>query len=93
MLFSSYLLLLMVLLMLLLLNSKRHFLRAFLILEVTMLTSLLITINLLGNIQYEPFMFLTILTFAVIEAGLGLSLLLTYIKINGSDTINNYFFN
>nr|BBA10664.1 NADH dehydrogenase subunit 4L [Stereophaedusa mima] len=92
MLFSSYLLLLMVVLMLILLNSKRHFMRAFLILEVMMLTALLITINMLSSVQLEPFMFLTLLTFAVIEAGLGLSLLLSYIKVTGSDVIKNYFF-
>nr|BBA10280.1 NADH dehydrogenase subunit 4L [Stereophaedusa una] len=91
MLFSSYLLLLMVLFMFIFFNVKFHFLRAFLILEAMMLTALLITISLLSSVQTEPFMFLTLLTFAVIEAGLGLSLLLSFIKLTGNDAMMNSF--
>nr|BBA10349.1 NADH dehydrogenase subunit 4L [Stereophaedusa ophidoon] len=91
MLFASYLLLLMVFLMMIFFNTKLHFLRSFLVLEAMMLTALIITITMLSSFQTEPFMFLTLLTFAVIEAALGLSLLLSYIKITGSDSMNNTF--
>nr|BBA10592.1 NADH dehydrogenase subunit 4L [Phaedusa valida valida] len=82
----------MVFLLMFLLGTKVHFLRAFLILEAIMLTVLVISIFFLMRLQFEPFMFLVLLTFAVCEAGLGLSLLLTYIKSTGSDMIQNQIF-
>nr|BBA10808.1 NADH dehydrogenase subunit 4L [Stereophaedusa valida striatella] len=82
----------MVFLLMFLLSTKVHFLRAFLILEAIMLTVLIISIFFLMRLQFEPFMFLVLLTFAVCEAGLGLSLLLTYIKSTGSDMIQNQIF-
>nr|BBA10853.1 NADH dehydrogenase subunit 4L [Stereophaedusa oshimae degenerata] len=85
--FYKFMFLLMVLLFLFLLNTKMYFLRAILILEALMLTALIISIFLLGSVQYEPFLFLLLLTFAVSEAGLGLSLLLSYMKTTGSDMI------
>nr|BBA10460.1 NADH dehydrogenase subunit 4L [Stereophaedusa costifera] len=90
--FNSYLFLLMVLLFLFLFNTKGHFLRALLILEAIMLNALVISILFLGSLQYEPFMFLLLLTFAVVEAGMGLSLLLTYMKVSGSDMIKKNLF-
>nr|BBA10346.1 NADH dehydrogenase subunit 4L [Stereophaedusa azumai] len=91
MLFASYLIMLMVFLMLIFFNTKLHFLRSFLVLEAMMLTALLVTITVLSMVQTEPFMFMTLLTFAVIEAGLGLSLLLSYVKITGSDSMKTTF--
>nr|BBA10697.1 NADH dehydrogenase subunit 4L [Phaedusa valida fasciata] len=82
----------MVFLLMFLLKTKVHFLRAFLILEAIMLTVLVVSILFLMRLQNEPFMFLLLLTFAVCEAGLGLSLLLTYIKATGSDMIQNQIF-
>nr|BBA10355.1 NADH dehydrogenase subunit 4L [Stereophaedusa ophidoon] len=91
MLSASFLLLVMVFLMMIFFNTKLHFLRSFLFLEAMMLTALMITTTMLSTFQSEPFMFLTLLTFAVIEAALGLSLLLSYIKISGSDKMTNTF--
>nr|BBA10856.1 NADH dehydrogenase subunit 4L [Luchuphaedusa nesiothauma] len=88
--FVSFLFLLMAMLVLFLFNTKMFYLRALLILEALMLTALMISILVLGNLQYEPFMFLLLLTFAVSEAGLGLSLLLTYMKNIGSDLVKSY---
>nr|BBA10304.1 NADH dehydrogenase subunit 4L [Stereophaedusa japonica] len=85
--FNNYLFLLMVFLFFFLFNTKGHLLRALLILETMMLNALVISVNFLGSLQYEPFMFLLLLTFAVVEAGMGLSLLLTYMKVSGGDTI------
>nr|BBA10145.1 NADH dehydrogenase subunit 4L [Stereophaedusa aethiops] len=90
--FTSFLFMLMVLLLFFLFNTKMHLLRALLILEAMMLNLLLISIFILGGLQFEPLMFLLLLTFAVVEAGMGLSLLLTYIKITGSDLIKSGIF-
>nr|BBA10169.1 NADH dehydrogenase subunit 4L [Stereophaedusa tryoni miyakejimana]BBA10598.1 NADH dehydrogenase subunit 4L [Stereophaedusa tryoni tryoni] len=87
--FSFFLLFLMVLLVVFLFNTKIHYMRAILILEALMLTALLISFFILSLLHGEPFLFLLVLTFAVCEAALGLSLLLTYIKATGSDMINN----
>nr|BBA10325.1 NADH dehydrogenase subunit 4L [Stereophaedusa gouldi] len=86
---NFFLFFLMVLLVLFLFNTKIHYMRAILILEALMLTALLISFYILSLLHGEPFLFLLLLTFAVCEAALGLSLLLTYIKATGSDTINN----
>nr|BBA10103.1 NADH dehydrogenase subunit 4L [Stereophaedusa tabukii] len=87
--FINFLFLLMVLLFFIFFNTKMHFLRAFLILEALMLNALVITIFVFSSFMFNPFMFLLLLTFAVCEAGMGLSLLLTYIKLNGSDLIKS----
>nr|BBA10148.1 NADH dehydrogenase subunit 4L [Stereophaedusa vasta] len=90
--FNNFLFLLMVLMLFFLFNTKMHMLRGLLILEAMMLNALMMSIFILGNLQLEPYLFLLLLTFAVCEAGMGLSLLLTYIKIVGSDSIKSSFF-
>nr|BBA10712.1 NADH dehydrogenase subunit 4L [Stereophaedusa bernardii] len=90
--FNIFLFLLMFLLTIFLFNVKIYFLVALLILEALMLNALMISMFVLGNYQYEPFMFLVLVTFAVSEAGLALSLLLTYMKTTGSDMIKPMFF-
>nr|BBA10334.1 NADH dehydrogenase subunit 4L [Stereophaedusa japonica oostoma] len=87
--FNSYLFLLMVFLYFILFNTKGHLLRALIILEALMLNALIIALFSLSSLHYEPFLFLLLLTFAVVEAGMGLSLLLTYMKVSGSDMIKN----
>nr|BBA10859.1 NADH dehydrogenase subunit 4L [Stereophaedusa tokunoshimaensis] len=93
MVFYNYLFVLMVLLVFFLFNTKTHFMRVILILEAIMLTALIISIFLLSMVQKEPYVFLLLLTFAVVEAALGLSLLLSYMKSTGSDVITNNVFN
>nr|BBA10442.1 NADH dehydrogenase subunit 4L [Stereophaedusa nishinoshimana] len=90
--FNNFLFLLLVILLFFLFNTKMHMLRALLILEAMMLNALVISVLFLGSFQYEPFMFLLLLTFAVVEAGMGLSLLLTYMKTSGSDMIKSSLF-
>nr|BBA10184.1 NADH dehydrogenase subunit 4L [Stereophaedusa elongata] len=85
--FNSFLFMVMVMLLFFFMNTKMHMLRAILILEAMILNMLVISIFTLGGLQFEPFMFLLLLTFAVCEAGMGLSLLLTYMKTTGSDMI------
>nr|BBA10016.1 NADH dehydrogenase subunit 4L [Stereophaedusa gouldi]BBA10166.1 NADH dehydrogenase subunit 4L [Stereophaedusa gouldi]BBA10391.1 NADH dehydrogenase subunit 4L [Stereophaedusa gouldi] len=87
--FNFFLFFLMVLLLIFLFNTKIHYMRAILILEAMMLTALLISFYVLSLLHGEPFLFLLLLTFAVCEAALGLSLLLTYIKATGSDMIKS----
>nr|BBA10229.1 NADH dehydrogenase subunit 4L [Stereophaedusa ultima] len=90
--FNNFLFLLLVILLVFLFNTKMHMLRALLILEAMMLNALVISVLFLGSCQYEPNMFLLLLTFAVVEAGMGLSLLLTYMKTSGSDMIKSSLF-
>nr|BBA10367.1 NADH dehydrogenase subunit 4L [Stereophaedusa japonica chichibuensis] len=85
--FNNYLFFLMVLLLFFLFNTKGHLLRALMILEALMLNALVISVMFLSFLQYEPFLFLLLLTFAVVEAGMGLSMLLTYMKVTGGDMI------
>nr|BBA10187.1 NADH dehydrogenase subunit 4L [Stereophaedusa caloptyx caloptyx] len=90
--FPYVLFLLMVMLFLFFFNTKLHYLRALLILETMMLTALIITFVLLTNLTSDPYLFLLLLTFGVVEAGFGLSLLLAYIKTGGSDMIKSNLF-
>nr|BBA10415.1 NADH dehydrogenase subunit 4L [Stereophaedusa ijimae] len=87
--FNSYLFMLMVLLFFFFFNTKMYMLRALMILEAMMLNALVISMLLLGYLMYEPSMLLLLMTFAVVEAGMGLSLLLTYMKTTGSDMIKS----
>nr|BBA10112.1 NADH dehydrogenase subunit 4L [Stereophaedusa okimodoki]BBA10115.1 NADH dehydrogenase subunit 4L [Stereophaedusa okimodoki] len=86
---TTFLFLLMVGYFFFLYETKIHILRAMLILEAMMLTALIISIFMLSSMANAPFLFLLLLTFAVCEAGLGLSILLTYIKLMGSDMISS----
>nr|BBA10397.1 NADH dehydrogenase subunit 4L [Pliciphaedusa aff. tosana RM-2016] len=85
--YYMYLFLLMVLLFFFMFNVKTHFLPIFLILKAMMLTTLVISLGIMSTLQYCPYLYLVLLTFAVVEPGLPLSLLLTYIKMVGSDMI------
>nr|BBA10241.1 NADH dehydrogenase subunit 4L [Stereophaedusa caloptyx subtilis] len=90
--FPLFLLVLLVMLFLFLFNTKSHYLRALLILETMMLTALIISFFLMVTLMENPFQFLLLLTFGVVEAGFGLSLLLTFIKNGGSDMIKTNLF-
>nr|BBA10691.1 NADH dehydrogenase subunit 4L [Stereophaedusa neniopsis]BBA10850.1 NADH dehydrogenase subunit 4L [Stereophaedusa neniopsis] len=90
--FCKFLLLLMVMMFIFLYNTKTHFMVALLLMETIMLSALVMSIFMFSLSQFEPFIFLLLLTFAVCEAALGLSLLLTYIKVTGSDMINSMKF-
>nr|BBA10313.1 NADH dehydrogenase subunit 4L [Oospira bensoni] len=85
--FSFILSLLLVVLSSLFFSKQRKWLSVLLILESMMLLSLMIILlmNLMTN--YKADIFLIILTLAVSEAALGLTLLINYIKISGSDTV------
>nr|BBA10247.1 NADH dehydrogenase subunit 4L [Hemiphaedusa minuta] len=78
---------LMVLLFIRFFNMQKHFLSALLLLEsmvVIMLMSVLALMLLLNDTKVAWFL---LVTFAVAEAALGLSMLISYIKINKNDYI------
>nr|BBA10646.1 NADH dehydrogenase subunit 4L [Tyrannophaedusa mikado] len=79
---------LLVLLAIIFFSNKRSFLSALLVLETIVLASLLISISLLWVWGNSLFLFVLLLTFGVCEAGMGLSLLLSYIKITGNAIIS-----
>nr|BBA10268.1 NADH dehydrogenase subunit 4L [Megalophaedusa pinguis] len=79
---------LLIFLILLFYGVKNRLLPAMLILESIVLMSLLLVLYLLVKISFGLFIFVVPLTFAVCEAGVALSLLMGYIKINGSDLIS-----
>nr|BBA10619.1 NADH dehydrogenase subunit 4L [Tyrannophaedusa iotaptyx] len=79
--------LLLVLLFLIFFMTKHSFLSSLLVLESMVLTTMVILISLFWVVGINLFMFVLLLTLSVCEAGLGLSLLLSYIKTTGSDNI------
>nr|BBA10733.1 NADH dehydrogenase subunit 4L [Reinia hungerfordiana hungerfordiana] len=82
--------LLMVLLLIRMLFIHKYFMSTLLVLESVMVASLLITLNMSLMLNSGLSVFLILLTFIVCEAAMGLTLLLTYIKVHGSDYINAF---
>nr|BBA10001.1 NADH dehydrogenase subunit 4L [Megalophaedusa surugensis] len=82
--------LLMVLLLVIFFSTKKSFLSSLLVLESMVLISLVLSISLFWLAGNDLFLFVLLLTFVVCEAGLGLSLLLSYMKITGSDNIFSF---
>nr|BBA10688.1 NADH dehydrogenase subunit 4L [Reinia echo] len=73
---------------------SKHFLSGLIVLEAISVVVLTMTLYLMTLLNSTVSGFLIILTFAVCEAAIGLSLLLCYMKLRGSDLINsNTFFN
>nr|BBA10265.1 NADH dehydrogenase subunit 4L [Hemiphaedusa attrita attrita] len=83
----AFLLSLLFFLIFLFYSIKNRLLPAMLILESIVLMSLLISMFLLEKTDSSLFLFLLLLTLAVCEASLALSLLMSYIKISGTDMI------
>nr|BBA10154.1 NADH dehydrogenase subunit 4L [Reinia hungerfordiana hungerfordiana] len=81
---------LMVFLLIRLQFISKYYMSTLLVLESVMVVSLMITLYLSMKIFLGISVFLILLTFIVCEAALGLTLLLTYIKVNGSDYINSF---
>nr|BBA10094.1 NADH dehydrogenase subunit 4L [Reinia sieboldtii] len=67
---------------------KKHYINVLIVLKAQMVLALIFTLDLVILLNNTLTGFLTILTFVVCEAALGLSLLFSYIKSNGSDMIN-----
>nr|BBA10571.1 NADH dehydrogenase subunit 4L [Megalophaedusa puellaris] len=90
--FILYLLsLLMVFLLLLFFSYQSVYLNALLVLESMVLSSLVLSLFLLSTSMNNLYIFMLLLTLGVCEAGLGLSLLMSYIKITGSSYIMSKF--
>nr|BBA10661.1 NADH dehydrogenase subunit 4L [Reinia hungerfordiana tokushimensis] len=83
--------LLMVLLLIRLQFISKYYISTLLVLESVMVSSLIITLYVSLKLFSSLSVFLILLTFIVCEAALGLTLLLTYIKLQGSDYINSPF--
>nr|BBA10256.1 NADH dehydrogenase subunit 4L [Megalophaedusa tosaensis] len=78
----------MVLLMLLFFASSKMYLTALLVLEGLVLSALAVSIFILACSFGGLYIFITLLALGVCEAGLGLSLLMSYMKITGGNYIN-----
>nr|BBA10439.1 NADH dehydrogenase subunit 4L [Solitariphaedusa miyoshii]BBA10505.1 NADH dehydrogenase subunit 4L [Solitariphaedusa miyoshii]BBA10751.1 NADH dehydrogenase subunit 4L [Solitariphaedusa miyoshii] len=87
--FSMILSVLMVFLFFIFFYTKLHYLSALLILEACMLIALLLCMCVVFNSFGTSSLFLTIMTLGVCEAALGLTVLLSYIKVKGNDYIQN----
>nr|BBA10106.1 NADH dehydrogenase subunit 4L [Megalophaedusa sugimotonis sugimotonis] len=78
-------------LILLFFSSQSLYLNALLILESVVLSSLVLSLFILSASMGNLYIFMLLLTFGVCEAGLGLSLLMSYIKITGNNYIMPMF--
>nr|BBA10061.1 NADH dehydrogenase subunit 4L [Megalophaedusa stenospira] len=86
----SFLFFLMLVVMSLIFNTKQQFLVALLLLETLVLISLVLSLLLFSLGESSLFLFILLLTLAVCEAALALGLLVSYIKLNGSDLISGF---
>nr|BBA10118.1 NADH dehydrogenase subunit 4L [Megalophaedusa oxycyma] len=68
--------------------GPKSYLSSLLILESMVLVSLVMLISFFWVASYCLFLFILLLTLSVCEAGLGLSLLLSYMKTSGNDSIS-----
>nr|BBA10520.1 NADH dehydrogenase subunit 4L [Oospira (Acrophaedusa) sp. RM-2016] len=85
----QYLSVLMMFLVLLYFSMKNHYLPVIIILEVISLFALMISITMCFLVMESPNCFFLILTLLVCEAAMGLSILLSVMKINGNDKISS----
>nr|BBA10682.1 NADH dehydrogenase subunit 4L [Zaptyx kikaiensis] len=81
--------LMLVVLHLLLFKVVYHYLSSLLVLEGMVLMAILIIVATMGMVGGSLSLYLFILTLSVVEASLGLTLLLSYVKASGSDLIRN----
>nr|BBA10529.1 NADH dehydrogenase subunit 4L [Megalophaedusa miyazakii] len=77
----------MAFLVLLFFSTRQNYLNALLVLESVVLSSLVLSIFLFAASGITFYIFMLLLTLGVCEAGLGLSLLFSYIKVTGSSHI------
>nr|BBA10820.1 NADH dehydrogenase subunit 4L [Thaumatoptyx sp. RM-2016] len=87
---TYFLLLLLLLLYLVFFSVSNHFLSSLIILESMVLILLLFSLCLVSTIMEGMAIYLWVLTLSVCEAAMGLTLLISLLKIQGSDTISNY---
>nr|YP_009668620.1 NADH dehydrogenase subunit 4L [Oreohelix idahoensis]QCW57649.1 NADH dehydrogenase subunit 4L [Oreohelix idahoensis] len=83
----SYLWLSLLILSFMYLINNKHILSLMIILEALMLSSIIYMFILFMNLEMNPNMTLVFLTFAAVEASMGLSFLVSYIRFNGNDLI------
>nr|BBA10292.1 NADH dehydrogenase subunit 4L [Megalophaedusa aratorum] len=67
--------------------SRNHYLSALLFLEIMVLFSLVISFFLILDVMSQLTIYIMLLTLGVCEASLGLALLMSCLKENGSDLI------
>nr|BBA10652.1 NADH dehydrogenase subunit 4L [Megalophaedusa awajiensis] len=70
-------------------STTKHFLLAMLILESMVLISLVFILFILCSYESSYMVFILLMTLGVCEAGLGLSLLISIIKLSGSAEIRS----
>nr|BBA10382.1 NADH dehydrogenase subunit 4L [Zaptyx pattalus] len=80
---------LLVVLHLFFMSTKKHLLAALLSLEAMVLILLIFSLSISFMILEGLNLYLFILTLSVSEAALGLALLMSYVKLKGSDLISS----
>nr|BBA10274.1 NADH dehydrogenase subunit 4L [Megalophaedusa bilabrata] len=81
----------LVLLFFLFFAVKKLYLTTLVVLESMVLTSLVLVVFILSISSSSLYIFIFLLVLAVCEAGLGLSVLMSYIKITGGNYIQSTF--
>nr|QNV11930.1 NADH dehydrogenase subunit 4L [Planorbarius corneus] len=71
-----------------LINSK-YILNSLIMLEAIMLMTMIFLIFSLSSVQESKYFFLVLLTFAACEAAIGLSLLVTFMRLRGNNFVNS----
>nr|BBA10010.1 NADH dehydrogenase subunit 4L [Zaptyx daemonorum]BBA10673.1 NADH dehydrogenase subunit 4L [Zaptyx daemonorum] len=87
----NFSLLLLVILHLYLFFIKTHLLSSLLVLEAMVLMLLMITVSFSFCVLEGLSLYLFVLTLSVCEAAIGLTLLISIVKFNGSDHIKGNF--
>nr|BBA10232.1 NADH dehydrogenase subunit 4L [Euphaedusa digonoptyx] len=80
---------LLLILQLVIFTTKKHFLQSLLVLEGMVLMLLISTLVVMFLLNEGLTFYLLVLTLSVCEASLGLTLLVSMMKINGNDYISN----
>nr|BBA10127.1 NADH dehydrogenase subunit 4L [Megalophaedusa gracilispira] len=76
-------------LLLLFFSTTTYYLKALLVLEALVLSSLVLSLFLMHAYGGPLFLFMLLLTLGVCEAGLGLSLLFCVLKVKSSDFVGS----
>nr|YP_010994947.1 NADH dehydrogenase subunit 4L [Polypylis sp. TS-2018]WOZ13955.1 NADH dehydrogenase subunit 4L [Polypylis sp. TS-2018] len=73
-------------------NSK-YILNSLIILEMIMLFSMVFMLFSFNLIMMSKYMFLVVMTFIACEAALGLSMLISFVRLRGNNMINSLSMN
>nr|BBA10841.1 NADH dehydrogenase subunit 4L [Zaptyx kotoshoensis] len=89
----NYLMLLMLLLLYFsFFNVTKHYISSLMILESMVLVLILISLSMVLTLSEGLAIYMWVLTLSVCEAAMGLSLLMSLLKVNSNDYVNSNMF-